>query len=85
MTPEQMPPGAWINLGAIVTLTITTAAAIFRLGHVVARVEALEEWRKTVRADMHEISECLGHVGEELKRLSTLIEERTERRFGDRT
>ena len=76
-------------LGVLVTITIFLATAIFQLGrqsgHHGARLEALEAWRGTIRQDMHEISDNLKSVGEELQRLSTLIEERTERRQEDRT
>ena len=71
-------------LGVTVTLAIFTATAIFHMGRLSARVDALEKWRETIRLDMHEISEILQSVGEELKRLSTVIEERTERRIKTR-
>jgi uncharacterized protein (UPF0335 family) len=45
-----------------------------------ARVEELERWRNNMRQDMHEISDKLEGMGEELKHLVTLIEERTDRR-----
>lgn len=80
-------------LGITVTLAIFTATAVFHLGRLTARVdaieknpplkdrlEAMEKWRETIRHDMHEISDILERVGQELKHLSTLIEERTERR-----
>lgn len=66
-------------IGIVVTLAIAVAGVIFRMGHQSARIEELEKWRATMRQDMHEISDNLEHVGQELKRLSTLIEERTER------
>lgn len=83
--------------GAIVTLTIFCATCIFHLGRLTARVdslekspplrdrlEALETWRLTMRQDMREISDILEGVGQELKRLSTIIEERTDRRNSQR-
>jgi uncharacterized protein (UPF0335 family) len=66
-------------VGSMVTLTLSLGAAIFRMGHHSARIEELEKWRATIRLDMHEISTQLGLVGQELKRLATLIEERTHR------
>jgi len=71
-------------IGAVVTIGIAMVGVIFRMGHQSARIELLEKWRDTIRIDMHEISDKLTAVGEELKRLSTLIEERTHRtRHGD--
>lgn len=67
-------------LGVTVTLAIFTSTAIFHLGRLSQRVAELEDWRKRQHADMHEISDLLTDIGAELKRLSTIIEERTERR-----
>lgn len=73
-------------VGSVVTLGIFVATVIFKMGHQSARIEELEKWRNSIRLDMHEISDKLSTVGEELKRLSTLIEERTSRhRGGDHT
>jgi hypothetical protein len=77
-----------VLIGALVTIALFMAATIFQMGHHMghhsARLEALEAWRASIRLDMHEISRQLGVVGEELKRLGTLIEERTHRhRFKD--
>lgn len=66
-------------IGAVVTIGVATIGVIFRMGHHAARLESLEKWRDMIRVDMHEISDKLTAVGEELKRLSTLIEERTHR------
>ena len=65
--------------GALVTLGVFIITVIFRVGHVSARVEELERWRISIRADMHEISDKLELVFVELKRLTTLMEERTAR------
>lgn len=65
--------------GALVTLGVFLITVIFRVGHVSARVEELERWRISIRADMHEISDKLELVFVELKRLTTLMEERTAR------
>jgi len=49
-----------------------------------SRVEELERWRGAVRTDLHEVSDVLERVNVELKRLATIIEERTrQRRHGD--
>lgn len=66
--------------GAMATLAIFMAGVVFRIGHQTARIEELEKWRMSMRVDIHEISDKLVLVGEDLKRLGTLIEERTQRR-----
>ncbi len=66
-------------IGAMLTLAIFMAGVVFRMGHQAARIEALENWRGSIRQDMHEISAELGGVKETLERLTTLIEERTQR------
>ncbi len=63
----------------MITLGIFMAGVIFRMGHQTSRIEQLEQWRGSIRQDMHEISDRLRDVGEDLQRLSTLIEERTQR------
>ncbi len=72
-------------IGSIITITIAMVGVVFRMGHQSARIEALEQWRGTIRQDMHEISDTLRMVGEELQRLGTLIEERTNRRQEERS
>lgn len=67
-------------LGLILTFSTSIVIISFRIGHISARVEGLEAWRVTIRADMHEISDQLEKVGIELQKLSTLIMERTDRR-----
>lgn len=42
-----------------------------------SRVDELERWRTNMRKDMHEVSDVLESVRVELKRLATIIEERT--------
>jgi len=66
-------------IGTVATLSICVIGVVFRVGHHTARIEELEKWRGSIRQDMHDISDRIGAVGEELKRLSTLIEERTSR------
>ena len=66
-------------IGAVVTLTLFTVTAIFRLGHQAARLEELERWRGSIRQDMHEISDVLEGVRLELQRLGTVIDERWQR------
>ncbi len=70
----------WAGIGVLLTFSIFLANVIYRTGHLSARVEELERWRLTIRVDMHEISDLITGMTSELKRLSTLIEERTERR-----
>jgi len=64
-------------LGVSVTVLFAVIALFFRAGHIAARVEALEAWRVTIRADMHEISEMLEAMGRQFTTLDTLIRERT--------
>jgi hypothetical protein len=71
-------------LGVTVTLAIFTGTAIFHMGRLSQRVHELEQWRIRQHHDMHEISEILTGVGAEIKRLATIIEERTERRVDPR-
>jgi DNA anti-recombination protein RmuC len=66
-------------IGILLTFSIFLANVIYRTGHLSARVEEIERWRTNIRQDMHEISEKLEEVGNTLKYLATLIEERTER------
>jgi uncharacterized membrane protein YfbV (UPF0208 family) len=67
-------------LGSLVTLSIFVAGVIYKMGHHAARLESLENWRNNVRNDMHEISEKLELVSNQITNLTTLVEERTERR-----
>lgn len=75
-----MGSNTYIVIGILLTLSIFLANVIYQTGRLSARVEEIERWRLTIRQDMHEISDILVSVGNELKRLSTLIEERTDRR-----
>lgn len=75
-----MSPSSYAIIGILLTFSIFLANVIYRMGHISARVEEIERWRLTIRADMHEISDVLEKVRVELKHLSTVIEERTEKR-----
>lgn len=75
-----MGPFSWAALGVILSFSVFLSTVIFRMGQLSARVEALEKWRWTMRDDMREISDILTQMRAEFERLSTLIEERTERR-----
>lgn len=75
-----MGPFSWAALGVILSFSVFLSTVIFRMGQLSARVEALEKWRWTMRDDMREISDILTNMKAEFERLSTLIEERTERR-----
>jgi uncharacterized protein (UPF0335 family) len=66
-------------VGVVAGVAMFLVGIVFRMGHHAARIEQLEQWRTSIRLDMHEISDRLGLVGEELKRLTTIIEERTQR------
>ena len=71
----------WTAVGILLTFSIFLANVIYRAGVLSARVDELERWRPDVRKDLHEVSDKLETVSNELHRLATLIEERTERRF----
>lgn len=75
-----MGPFSWAALGVLLSFSVFLASIIFKMGHLTARVEEIERWRLTIRQDMHEISDAITKQIAEMKRLSTLIEERTERR-----
>lgn len=75
-----MTNAVWGLFGVALTLAIFIANVIFRAGHNSARIEELERWRLSMRVDMHEISEKLERQTTEISRLTTVIEERTERR-----
>lgn len=76
-----MAGAAWAGIGVLLTFAIFLANVIYRTGHLSARVEELERWRETTRQDMHDISDKLELVSNNLKHLATLIEERTDRRL----
>jgi peptidoglycan hydrolase CwlO-like protein len=71
-------------IGSLLTLTIFLLGTAFKLGHVAARVEELEKWRTGIRADMHEISDKIDKLGNQITSLTTMLEERTERRVEHR-
>ncbi len=66
--------------GSIITIVIFIAGLIYKAGHLGARVEELERYRMSLRTDMHEISDKIGSLSNEVSNLTTLIEERTDRR-----
>ena len=66
--------------GLIISFAIFVSQVIFKLGHHAARLEELEKWRGSIREDMHEISDKLEQVNKNMEKLTTLLEERTERR-----
>ena len=68
-------------IGILLTFAIFMVNVIYRTGHLSARVEELERWRIDIRKDMHEISDKLEDVTTALRHLTTLIEERTDRRL----
>lgn len=73
-----------VVLGVILTFSIFLATVIFHTGKLTARVEALEKWREGVRNDLHEVSDKLEIIRAEIKTMTTLIDERTERRMPPR-
>ena len=79
-----MIPINWAVVGILLTFALFLAGVIYKLGHMAARVEELERWRGRMLATMHEVSESINSMTLELKKLSTLIEERTDRRLEQR-
>lgn len=79
-----MTGASWVAIGVLLTLAIFISNVIFRTGHLAARVEEIERWRADIRKDMHEISDKMELINNNLMNLSTLIEERTERRLAIR-
>jgi hypothetical protein len=76
-----MTVAVWVAIFSIlVTFSIFLANVIYRTGHLSARVEALEVWRANVRNDMHEISDKLEVIVTDISKLTTLVDERTNRR-----
>lgn len=76
-----MPLSAILGIiGLIITYSTFTLGIAFKLGHHSARLEALESWRSGIRDDMHEISDKMEEMASSLRELTTVIEERTERR-----
>jgi hypothetical protein len=71
----------WLAFGGLaLTMLLAYGNLAYRLGHGAARVEELEKWRGNMRADMHEISDKLSAQTTAIQSLTTLIDERTERR-----
>ena len=71
----------WTAIGVLLTFTIFLSNVIYRTGHLSARVEELERWRVDVRKDLHEVSDNMSELKNAVERLTTVIEERTERRL----
>ena len=77
-----MTVATWITgIGVLIVFSTFLASVIYRSGHLSARVEELEKWRQSMRADMHEISEKMTLVATEVQGLHTLISERTDPRW----
>ena len=66
--------------GSLITIGTLVITAVFNLGKHAARIEELERWRNSIRVDMHEISDKLELLSKQIVTLTTLIEERTDRR-----
>lgn len=79
-----MPSWVFAILGSTITLGIFVAGVIYKMGHHAARLESLESWRANVRLDMHEISDKLDLLSNQMVNLTTLVEERTDRRVNKR-
>jgi hypothetical protein len=77
-------PLIYTIIGILLTCTTLLSTVVFRAGQLSQRVVELERWRGTIRQDMHEISNSMLLMATELKKLATVIEERTERRVEPR-
>lgn len=73
-------PILWTIVGLLLTMATLIASVLYRVGHMAARLEELERWRASVRQDLHEVSDRLEEQTNAIERLTTLIEERTDRR-----
>lgn len=71
-------------IGSFSALFISVLVLFYHAGRISARVDALESWQHRVRGDMHEISDKLEGLVTVIEKLTTLIEERTERRKFER-
>lgn len=71
-------------LAIVVTVALFFAGVIYGMGKHSSRLESLEVWRANIRLDMHEISDKLDLVMIKVDRVTTLVEERTERRVEPR-
>lgn len=71
-------------VGSVVTLGLFLIGVTFRMGHHAARIEQLEQWRASIRIDMHEISDQIQDIGRKLATITAMLEERTERRHQPR-
>lgn len=67
-------------IGGITSAGVTLGGVVFHLGKLSAKVESLEAWRGNIRNDFHEVDHKLEDLANEVGRLGTVIEERTERR-----
>ena len=64
--------------GSVLTLCIFIITIAFRMGEHSARLHALEEWRGSIRDDMHEISDQMEKIAVTTASLKTAVELRTE-------
>lgn len=72
-------PATFAIIGILLTIATLVANVTYRSGHLSARVEELERWRKDLRGDMHEISERIDEMSRAVTHLAAVIEERTEK------
>lgn len=67
-------------IGSLITLGAFLAGVIFKMGHHSARLEQLEIWRANMRLDMHEISDKLEHIAEQVAVIAAMLERRQHER-----
>lgn len=66
-------------ISSVIVLALFLSGVIFKMGHHSARLEALELWKVNMRQDMHEISDKLEVISNQIRALTTILDERTER------
>lgn len=77
-----MSPATFAIIGILLTIATLIANVTYRSGHLSARIEELERWRKDIRVDMHEISEKMEEMTVSFTHLAAIIEERQKQRRG---
>lgn len=95
-----MSPTIWAAIisgliALLIAFSTLLATVIYRTGFLTGqlstRVDSLEVWRGNVRSDLHEVSDKLEAAAVKMEGIATqlravhqLIDERTERRIGER-
>ena len=62
--------------GSIVTLSLFLLGVSFKMGDHSSRLRALEDWRVNMRKDMHEISDKLTDISNDMSAIKAILERR---------